>query len=194
MSHVIAICGTMGSGKSTTVDLLAQMNADCFTLYEDDFNPAPLQTIEEVRDWAERGGNIDEFDLSSLVAQLRQLCEDPGRIVFLETQFGRMHPALRPLIDLQCWIDVEPDIALARKVSQLARQFAEVPAATSSIASLQWIAGFCENYFQTTRTLFIQQRATISWQSDVQISGRGTPTEVCERVWQSVFGVFQNVA
>ena len=194
MSHVIAICGTMGSGKSTTVGLLAQTLADCTALYEDDFNPAPLQTVEQVQDWAARGGHVDEFDLSELVGELQRLSKHPGRIILLETQFGRMHPALRPLIDLQCWIDVEPDIALARKVAQLARNFVEDPATESSTAPLQWIAGFCESYFQTTRTLFIQQRATISDQSDVQVSGAGSPEEVCERVRQAVFGVFQNVA
>ncbi|MEZ6125312.1 MAG: hypothetical protein R3C49_19360 [Planctomycetaceae bacterium] len=188
MTHVIAICGTMGSGKSTAIARLQSRLPNCETLFEDDFNPAPLKSLDEVQEWFEAGGRVSEFDLSALVQQLRAATSAGRAIVLLETQFGRMHPALRPLIDLQCWIDVEPDLALARKVTQLARQFAGDAESRSADAAeaLLWLAEFCDGYSQITRKLFLQQRTSVGRQSDIQISGHASPDDVCDRICRSL--------
>ena len=194
MSHVIAICGMMGSGKSTVVARLSAVAQNCIVCHEDDFNPAPMRSLEEVQAWWERGADVAEFDLSQLVETLQQTSENPAAVVLLETQFGRLHSALRPFIDLQCWIDVEPDIALARKSSQLATQAAEAADVSqnlhSATESLRWVASFCQSYYQTTRKLFLQQRTNVAGQSDIQISGHVSPDEVCRQLQNSVPGFF----
>ena len=198
MSHVIAICGMMGSGKSTVVARLSSVTPNCVVLHEDDFNPAPMRSLEQVQAWWERGANVAEFDLSQLGGALQQASENPAVVVLLETQFGRLHPTLRPFIDLQCWIDVEPDIALARKISQLATQAADTADVSqnlhSAAESLRWVASFCQSYYQTTRKLFLQQRTNVASQSDIQIFGHVSPDEVCLQFQNSVPGFFQTAA
>jgi hypothetical protein len=194
MSHVIAICGMMGSGKSTAVAHLLKSTPDCVAFHEDEYNPALKQSIEEVQAWWERGAPVGEIDLSTLAAELQEASENFDGVVLLETQFGRLHPNLRPLIDLQCWIDVEPDIALARKIAQLATQFAESPESASSVAPLHWLAEFCKSYFQTTRKLFVRQRNDVSGQSDIVIGGDRSPADVCEQVRIAVPGLFRKAA
>ncbi|APZ91650.1 AAA family ATPase [Fuerstiella marisgermanici] len=182
MSHVVAICGMMGSGKSTLLDLLSSQLGDCIVLEEDAYNPAPLKSIGEVKAWWDRGGQVDEFDLSALVSALEAATAASDRVVFLETQFGRLHAALRPHIDLQVWIDVDADIAFARKVAQLTRQMLSNPESASAADSLAWLAEFCDSYVQTTRQLFARQRTQVGQQSDERLNGNGTPQKVCERL------------
>jgi len=191
MSHVIAICGMMGSGKSTVIGQMLPLLADGAALFEDDFNPAPMQSLEEIRGWWERGGRVEEFDLSALAAQLQHASDTSGGVTLLETQFGRLHPALRPFIDLQVWIDVESDIAFARKVAQLSRGFL---AGRPTAESLEWIARFCDSYVQTTRELFERQRSQVAGQSDVCISGNGTPEDVCLQIWEQLPSPLKAVA
>ncbi|MEQ9409352.1 MAG: hypothetical protein RIK87_16570 [Fuerstiella sp.] len=182
MSQVIAICGTMGSGKTTVLQQLSRQIPGCVRLEEDDYNPAPLRSLAEVQAWQERGGQVDEFDLSLLAAELQARTAVPDNLVLLETQFGRLHATLRPWIDLQIWIDVDADIAFARKVAQLTRQFLNSPETASAEESLNWIAGFCESYLQTTRKLFFRQRTEVGGQCDERINGSGTPQDVCARL------------
>ncbi|MEP3478808.1 MAG: AAA family ATPase [Fuerstiella sp.] len=185
MSHVVAICGMMGSGKSTIVKMLRSHFTDCVVLHEDDFNSAPMKSVAEVQNWWNNGANVDEFDLSALGAKLKCEAEaanvPENQIVLLETQFGRHHSELRPWIDLQIWIEVDADIAFARKVSQISRQMQNDNEAHSVAGSLQWISEFCDSYLQTTRKLFIQQRQQVGQQSDERIDGSGCPEDVCEQ-------------
>lgn len=182
MSQVIAICGTMGSGKSTMLRLLSAQLPNCVTLQEDDYNPAPMRSLTEVQEWWDRGGRVEEFDLSALSARLESCTALSDGIVLLETQFGRLHPELRPWIDLQIWIDVDSDVALARKVAQLTRQLMDNAETASSPESLNWLACFCESYLQTTRKLFIRQRTQVGEQSDARIVGTGSPRQVCQHL------------
>lgn len=194
MSHLIAICGMMGSGKSTFVHQLQRTDPNCLCFHEDEFNPALLQSLDQLQDWWERGSPVDEIDLSTLVAQLRQATAQDTGVILLETQFGRLHPALRPMIDLQCWIDVAPDLALARKVAQLATQFADSPDAESSLQPLRWLSAFCDSYAQTTRKLFMKQRTEVAGQSDVVLRGDQSPQQLCDQFQNAVPGVFGDAA
>ncbi|MCP4788365.1 MAG: AAA family ATPase [Fuerstiella sp.] len=182
MNHVVAICGTMGSGKSTMLERLSSQLEGCIVLQEDDYNPATLQSVDEVQAWWDRGGELDEFDLSPLVAKLNAETAGADSIVFLETQFGRLHPALRPLIDLQIWIDVDADIAFARKVAQLSREMLSQRESEASDDSLEWLAGFCDSYVHTTRKLFAKQRIQVGQQADERIDGSGAPEVTFGRI------------
>ena len=186
MTRAIVICGTMGSGKSSVLRALMERIPQCQPLREDDFNPAPLNSIEEIQAWMRRGGHVGEFDLSSLVLELKRA--KPDSIVLLESQFGRLHPQLRPHISLQFWIDVPIDVAFARKVSQLSREMCADPAAQSSIGPLQWLAGFCDSYLAVTRDLFMHQRQTVAAQSDHEVSGEAAPERVAAAILKLVEG------
>ena len=167
MSSVIAICGTMGSGKTTLMKSLHASLPNSVVVTEDDFNPAFTRSIDDVREWRDRGADVDEFDLSAVGSAI--VAAETASVVLLETHFGRLHSTLRPLIDLQLWIDVPLDIAFARKVAQLTQM---LPTQLDDVAAaLNWLAEFCDSYLQTTRPMFEQQRQQVGGQSDERIDG-----------------------
>ena len=204
MTIVIAICGTMGSGKTTAVENIAAALPDCVSLHEDDFNKTTERSLEDIEQWWHRGANVGEFDLSALIKQLANLCPDSiacnegaamyrgtdvprspkGQIVLLETHFGRLHPELKPWIDFQCWIDVPADIAVARKIAQLSNQMQTSQSDIGAGDGLRWIENFCNGYLTTTRKLFEMQRQQVRDLSEMSIDGQATPLNVCSEFLQ----------
>ncbi|MDA1230518.1 MAG: hypothetical protein O2856_07075 [Planctomycetota bacterium] len=203
MTFIIAICGTMGSGKTTAVENIAAALPDCEALHEDDFNRTAERSLEDIDAWWKRGANVGELDLSEVIKQLAVVCPDKDptatviaqkarknttRVLLLKTHFGRLHPALKPWIDYQCWIDVPADIAVARKVAQLCAQMRSHPTSSDNKndgnnengSGLRWIENFCKGYLTTTRKLFEMQRQKVRELSEMSIDGQGTPLAVCE--------------
>jgi uridine kinase len=76
MTVVIAICGTMGSGKTTAVENIAAALPDCKALHEDDFNKTTERSLDEIDAWWDRGANVGELDLSEVIKQLAVLCPE----------------------------------------------------------------------------------------------------------------------
>ena len=204
MTTVIAICGSMGSGKSTLVDYAKAALPDCVSLKEDDFHHTMERSLDDMDAWWQRGAEIAEFDLSLVAEQLSQLC--PGRFeldsspeataparkqsqrqspapefVLFESQFGRLHPELLPWIDLQFWLDVPADLAVVRKLLQFTTDLQRNSQTVNAADGLAWIAGFCGSYLTTTRKFFEMQRTHVRSCSDRIIDGTGSPFEVCSR-------------
>ena len=197
MTWVIAICGTMGGGKSTLAEHAASALPDCSVIFEDDHNRMTERSLVEIEGWFSRGGPVDEFDLSDVIAQLTKLCPDKltnvvanaasaHRIVLLETHFGRLHSGLRPWIDFQVWINTPADIAVARKVMQLSQQMTQQTPPVPDSDGLRWIEKFCSGYLTTTRKLFNLQRQQVGALSDVTIDGEGSPWDVCGRFLENL--------
>lgn len=197
MTWVIAICGTMGSGKSTLAEHAASVFPDCAVVFEDDHNRMTERSLDEIEGWFSRGGAVDEFDLSDVIAQLTKLCPDKltnvvpnrasaHRIVLLETHFGRLHSDLRPWIDFQVWINTPADIAVARKVMQLCQAMTQQDPPVPDADGLRWIGKFCSGYLTTTRKLFNLQRQQVGALSDVTIDGEGSPWDVCGRFLENL--------
>jgi len=210
MTIVIAICGTMGSGKTTAVENIAAALPDCVSLHEDDYNKTTERSLDDIDHWWNRGANVGEFDLSALITQLAVLCPNSvtsnltaakhqgtniprsprlagvgnGQIVLLETHFGRLHPELHPWIDLQCWIDIPADIAVARKIAQLSNQMHTSQSDDFAKDGLRWIENFCKGYLRTTRKLFEMQRQQVRDLSDMSIDGQATALDVCTEFLQ----------
>lgn len=195
-TNVIAISGTMGSGKSTLVEHLADALPDCEMVFEDHFNQTMDQSLDRIESWWSSGADVGQFELSDLVHRLKQLCPDkhsdnpseasprrPGthRFVLLETQFGRLHPDLAPWIDFQCWIEVPADIAVMRKLMQFTSASVSAPSGHHNGPDVAWIHEFCRGYLCTTRKLFEMQRHQVRNTSDASVDGLGTPLDVCSR-------------
>lgn len=186
MTHIVAVCGMMGSGKSTVLKHFHDNVPGCVVIEEDDYNAAPLRSLDDLRGWWKRGGRVDEFDLTHLSTELEAVRDSDHELVILETQFGRAHPQVRPWIDVQFWIEVDPDIAFARKVAQLAREQIDSAEQSSPTDSLRWIADFCDSYIQVTRPLFQRQKTQVGGLSDERIDGTGDAASVFQRLQTSL--------
>lgn len=169
---VIALTGMMGSGKSTLAGHVAAAVPDVVVYAEDDYSGATERSLADIEAWWDRGADIAEFDLSDLVHAIQQsLTSSRPPHVLLETQFGRLHPALAPLITHQIWIDVPADIALARKVRQLSARMRHDAEHNDPRSGLLWIEQFCQGYLATTRKLFESQRIRLRDVADRVIDG-----------------------
>lgn len=178
---VIAITGTMGSGKSTIAQRLSE-RLSCTVLCEDDFNPAFSRSAQDVATWWQQGGDVQQFDFTPLVQAVERATAN-GELVLLETHFGRQHSQLRPWIDLQLWLDVPFDIAFVRKAGQLCRQFADQDSHDAA-AGLRWMAEFCDAWLNVTRPMFTWQKSIIGGQSDERINAEQSVAKVLEQMRQ----------
>ncbi len=93
MTFVIAICGTMGSGKTTAVENVAAALPECMSLHEDDFNKTTERSLDEIEAWSDRGANVGEFDLSVLISQLAVLCPEKSASLTIHAPDTRVNGA-----------------------------------------------------------------------------------------------------
>lgn len=173
MSVVIAVAAPPGAGKTALVGALAARLSGAVALAHDAYEDFTDRSAEEIAAWIDRGAPYDEIDLSDLAADLARLragaaivdrvtgrpIRSAGPIV-VETPFGRAHPALRPLIDFQVWIEVPADLALARRLSQFVGEAgAAKPAELPDF--IRWLDGYLEQYRAIVRPAVAIQRGRV---------------------------------
>lgn len=184
MNAVVAVTGGMGSGKSTVVRRLESLLPRAIAVHEDDHQTMTSWTEEEVRRWQESGGDVAQLPLEGLpdrLAELRNLAAGHRGIVLLESQFGRHHPMLAPLVDFQVWLDLPADVALARRVAHLAGEQVDDPA-----VRLAWIAGMTAAYATWTAPLVHRQRKAVAAAADTIVDADGPVTDVVDRCLDAI--------
>ncbi len=187
MRCVIAISGNIGSGKTTLAAGLAELLQCRPAICEDDLNTTQDRSLQAMRQWMDRGGDVGEFDLSNVVLELNNRgLQSPDSSIVLETQFGRCHPQLNPLIDVQCWIDVPRDVALARKLAQWSRELQHPELTMTMPERLSWIEGFCQGYLQVIRELLDWQDQRLRPAADIIVDGAQSPQSVARQLWQQL--------
>lgn len=187
VNPVVAVTGGMGSGKSTVVrQLESLLPCRVIAVYEDDYQMMTSWTADEVRRWQESGADVAKLPLEGLPDRLSAL-RDPAcghrGIVLLESQFGRHHPALAPLVDFQIWLSAPADVAFARRVAQLAGERVDDPT-----ARLAWIARMSEAYAVWTAPLVHRQREVVAAAADVIVDAHGPAMNVVDRCLEAIAG------
>lgn len=161
---VIAISGIPGAGKTRAALALAQRLGATYLPF-DDFETLTEHDADHALDWLARGAPWTEmYDPALdgiLAAQALQ-----GPVVF-ETPLGRQPPAHSAVITTAIWIDVDLDIALARKLT-----LALTPQDWASSTEMSdWLAQFLEHYQRMVRPCLAQQAARVRPLSDHIIDG-----------------------
>ncbi|HEY4542909.1 MAG TPA: hypothetical protein VIG66_11115 [Noviherbaspirillum sp.] len=172
MRRVIAIAAPVGGGKSSLAGALAQALDNAPILRFDDFQLATRQSIPELQAWLARGADFDALEAPGLteeLARLRGEVAHGGWLVF-EMPLGRTYAATANAIDLLVWLDVPLDVALARKLRELAAG-ANVGSAEDARMALQWMESYLAHYMTTVRKVLEVQRQRVPQQADLVLDG-----------------------
>jgi uridine kinase len=188
---IAAIASGVGGGKSTLVaSLAAELGDAASTVHFDHYERVTEQPVEAVRRWMAAGADPDALTIPGLAEDLEALksgrmVTDPltrahvpaRRVVLFETQFGRRHAASGRHIDLLIWIDTPLDVALARKLRQLAGA-AAAQGAREAAAFAAWLPAYLDNYLGLVEKLLRSQRETVRPQADLILDGRKDPARL----------------
>lgn len=141
---IIALAGTSGAGKSTTISKLAKMLDDAAVIYFDDytafeafpmlddisatyFGCPPTETPRDHEAWFNRGADLNEIESPQLAEHLHALklgqsvtspydgrIVAPAKYIIFEGPLGRAHQKTGQYIDYMVFIDLPLDVGFVR--------------------------------------------------------------------------------
>lgn len=177
--QVIAISGIPGAGKTRAALVLAERMGAAYLPF-DDFEALTERDADHTVGWLNRGAPWQEMYDPALDDILMSLAEQ-GPVVF-ETPLGRQPPTHSAVITCAIWIDLDRDIALARKL-----KMALDPRDWSSPDDMSiWLCQFLENYQHLVRPCLELQAARVRLLSDHIIDGTMSCSAVDAAVAQIV--------
>lgn len=179
MGKVVAISGPPGAGKSHLAAMVAQRLGATVVAY-DRFETFTRNPPHVTLDWLARGAPYGELTAPGMEEALRRAAR-MGPVV-LDSPLGRADPATGPLIDLSIWLTCPLDVALSRKISQLA---GGVPAQQSS-AFLGWLKAYLGYYDQIIRPACLFQEQRVEPVSDMALDACAPLADLVEAVLNRV--------
>ncbi len=194
MSRVIAVAAPPGGGKTTLVRALAECLPDADCLFFDAYQHITERAPEDIERWMREGADFNAFALPRLEADLAALrrgevVEPPDgggpvggrRHLLFEMPFGRAHAATAPAIDFLVWIDLPPDMALARKIHAFVHELDDAPA-DEQRAFTGWLDGYLSSYLSFVSDALAVQRRRIAADADLVLDGRDEPRRMARAV------------
>jgi len=192
---VIVISGYSGSGKSTMIAELVRRIPEATALYFDDYaskNDFPVN----IADWIASGGDVDVITTPLLREHLHQLMKGesvsfikgngwakeygfdnqnremvtihPGQFIIVEEPFGRERKEIQELIDYVIYIDLEPEIALGRRINDLITYLRD-----DSTVLINMLDHYLYDYLHHgIREMYIEFGKRVKGNSDLIINGR----------------------
>jgi len=141
---VVGISGYSGAGKSTIIyELSKRLGPSVISLFFDDY-VSRKDFPYNIKDWILNGANPNIINTPILREHLETLVQgrgviapisngwakehldresirtiNPGKIILLEEPFGREREEIKDFIDTVIFLDVPPEIALARRILDL---------------------------------------------------------------------------
>lgn len=167
MRPVIAISAPPGGGKTSLTRALAARIEGATPVHFDDHETLTRRPPEAILAWLRRGGAWRELDVTGIADDLDRLRHGSGSgPVLFDTPLGRCHPSLAESIDFVIWLEVPLDLALARKLGDMARW----PGDAGEFRS--WLGSYLAHYLDGIRDIVARQVAEVSSSADVSLDGR----------------------
>lgn len=173
--RVIAISGRPGSGKSSLAAVLAGQIGAQLIAY-DDYEMMTRKGLAAMQDWLARDAPYAEIETPGLPEAVQRAAAQ-GTVVF-DTPLGRAHPATARLIDHSIWIDCPAEIALTRKLSQLANTVPPDKAA----AFLGWLRGYLQAQTSIVAPACALQLERVAPLADLRLDGTTTLADMLSKM------------
>lgn len=170
--YVVAIAAVSGGGKTTITEQLSRRLLHSRALYFDDyeFDSCP----DDICDWARRGADYNEWDLTPLIKDIEALMRDSGDCpgyILLDYPFAYLHSALSKYIDFAVYIDTPLDIAMARRIE---RDYAS--------KSMNDLLRDLQHYVSRGRAAYQLMEKTVKPASDLLVDGSLPVAAIVEQV------------
>jgi uridine kinase len=114
-TKIIAISGTTGGGKTTTVTELQKRTPNSIALSLEDGDYEKNSGITDLAQWEEDGWDVSLWNLQSLADDIKLLLQKNYEYIFFDYPFGYMQKQISEFISLSVHIDTPLDVALARR-------------------------------------------------------------------------------
>ena len=170
---VIAISGYPGSGKTRLARQVSRRSKITHIEY-DRYERFTQKSPAEIQSWLARGAPYEEISTPGM----REAIREARGVVVLDTPLGRAQPGIGPLVDKLIWIDCPPDLALARKVAQLARN---VPK-NQGDGFARWLDGYMQAYETIVRPACAVQARRVAPDADLRLDASLSPAVQDETV------------
>ena len=181
--RVVAVAAPIGGGKSALVNALAQALHEKYTLNFDHYEHATRKSAPDMDHWLAEGADFNALEAPGLPEDLATLrgggtivdkitgnnhrCE---RHVVFEMPLGRAWSRTAQHIDVLIWVDVPLDVALARRVREIAVNLQRQNSAQMA-AGLAWIDDYLRTYASTIHTVLEAQRRVVRPGADLVVDG-----------------------
>jgi hypothetical protein len=169
--HIIAIAAPIGGGKSALSQRLAAELGGAQLVAFDDFETATHKTASAMQTWLNRGADLNALEAPGLASRLAEARANAGHTpVVFEMPLGRAWQPTRAMIGTLIWLDVPPEVALARRVREIALGLQQ--ADHSDIhGGLSWLVAYLDNYVSMTRHVLNAQYAAVRPMADLILDG-----------------------
>jgi uridine kinase len=201
---VVAISGSVASGKTTLVERLAELLGGPPVLIFDDYD----QTAEwppDVDEWIRAGADPDQVsvprlreDLLSLLAgrsithPLDNRTIHPADVILVEEPSGRERREIGETIDLLVYVDVPQDVCAMRVVQRaLGMTGAESDAAVEAesrealVGRLRAVASWLARY-ERMRLVYIGVSTRVKRTADIVVDGMGPVDDMARQVLDAI--------
>lgn len=169
--YIVAIAAPIGGGKSELSQMLAASLGGAQVVAFDDFEIATRQTASAMQTWLSQGADFNALEAPGLAS-----CLEGARAgavhtsVVFDMPLGRAWKPTQAMIDTLIWLDVPPEVALARRVREIALGL-QIDDDSDIQSGLSWLVAYLDNYVSMIRHVLNAQYAVVRPMADLILDG-----------------------
>ena len=173
-TKIIAISGTTGGGKTTTITELQKRTPNSIRLSIEDGDYEKNSGITDLAQWEEDGWDVSLWNLQSLADDIELLLQKGYDYIFFDYPFGYMQKQISEFISLAVYLDTPLDVSLARRTLRDSKN----KSAANIIEELEW--------YLANRHLFTLSNTHQRNDADLIVDGCLPTDDICRLIMERV--------